>query len=150
MPHLHISTLDSLLAACCFEQLREQARRPSPMQLCPSPYLQPPPTILQENRPPSPSSPGCAIKRKQGLGQTNRHSFGPTTSWTLLQLHPHALPFPKPPGSFLLTWLSCALLAPAAISHPPWQSHVPHQTNDHHRYMMHACIHAYMHTRIHT
>ena len=59
----HIST-SPLLTPCvpaCFEQLREQARRPSPMHLCPSPYLQPPPTILQENRPPSPPSPGCAI-----------------------------------------------------------------------------------------
>ena len=122
MPHLHSWLLACLLA------LSSCVNRPGDPAQCNCAHLptySPPPTILQENRPPSQpwlchSCNGYPPqKRKQGLGQTNRHSFGPTTSWTLLQLHPHALPFPKPPGSFLLTWLSCALLAPAAISHPP-------------------------------
>ena len=160
-PHLHSWLLACLLAlsSCCVNRPGD----PSPMQLCPSPYIQPPLTILQENRPPSPQPWPCHScngyplqKRKQGLGQTNRHLSGPTTSWTFLLLNIltappkcSALPYATHPGSFssLGSLAPCWLRLPSPLH--PWQSHVP-QHHHRYRYMMHAYMHTCKHNTLHT
>ena len=164
MPHLHISTLDSLLA--CLLWAAAAWTGPATPAQCNCAHL---PTYSPHSPfskrialpPPQPwpchSCNGYPLqKRKQGLGQTNRHLSGPTTSWTFLLLNIltappkcSALPYATNPGSFssLGSLAPCWLRLPSPLH--PWQSHVP-QHHHRYRYMMHAYMHTCKHNTLHT